>query len=132
MEGILIDYHQMFIVIAIAVFLLTVLLIFGGDQTKEKAIGAMILIGFNNNLCWINVLGFLAINVYGFDASGTLVNNPIADMYFGWALFFGLGLVNIGLMFYLPKLFVQTGSKEFEKEPQPAFKGSPPQHRIRP
>jgi hypothetical protein len=70
--------------------------------------------------------------VFGFDSLGVLISNPTADMYFAWPLFLGVFFANVGLLFYIPKIFIKHPlSKEFEKEPEPAFKGKPPSYRIR-
>lgn len=127
MNGILIDYHLVFIILSVILFIVTIIFLFD-KPTKDTAIGSFFLIGFNNNLCWVNVFGFLAVNVYGFN-DGVLVNNATADMFVAWPLFFGLGLVNTALLFYIPRLLLRF--KELPKE-KPIFKGEPPDHSIRP
>lgn len=112
MEGILIDYHIVFIILAVIVFLFSLMCLFFGDKTKEKVIAGWICIMFNLNLCLFNFWGFLSINLYGFDSDGVYVANSIADMQFGWAIFFGLMMVNIGLLFYIPVILREIAKKE--------------------
>ena len=101
MEGVIIDYHLLFMVMAFAIFILTIMILFfSTEQTKEKYIGVTLLIGFNLNLCMISSFSFLGINIPGFDTSGNLVNNPTAEMYMFFAVFLGLFMVNMGLLFY--------------------------------
>ena len=116
MQGIIIEYHLIFIILAVLMFLFTILMLFTGEKTNERVIGAWMVIMVNMNFCGVNVWGFLSINVWGIDSDGLLVNNPIADMYFGWALFFGLFLVNVALLFYIPKVFRELAVKKEREE----------------
>lgn len=101
MPGVIIDYHLVFMVTAIALLLLEIIILFFNDvETVKKYIGLTLLIGFNMNLCMISSFSFLAINIPGFDASGNLVDNPTAEMWMFFAIFLGLFLVNMGLLFY--------------------------------
>ena len=101
MEGVIIDYHIIFIMISFIMFLITFFLLFiGGEPTKNELIGSMILTGINMNFCWFNMLSFFAINIYGFSGAGELVANPIAEMYPFFAVFLGLFFVNFGFFVY--------------------------------
>jgi len=132
MEGILLDYHLIFIVLAVMLFVIEVLLV-AVDPDRNKAIAAIVLAGFNLNICWFLALSSTAVNVYGFDYEGTLINNPVPDVRVLMALFYGLWMVNVGIMIYASRFFVQHSlSKSFESEPKSAFQGSQPRHRIRP
>lgn len=100
MEGVIMEYHLWFMTIAIAFFLMELMILFFSEHTMEKLIGCVILSGFNMNICWIASFSFLGINILGFDTSGTLVNNPTADMYMFFAIFLGLFFVNVGFIIY--------------------------------
>jgi hypothetical protein len=101
MEGVIIDYHLLFLVMAFSLFLIEMFLLFILPKpTQETAIAAIILSGFNMNLCWISSFSFFAINIPGISSTGALVNNPTADMYMFFAIFLGLFFVNVGLLFY--------------------------------
>ena len=99
--AVIIDYHLVFMVTAIALMLLEIIILFFNDEeTMKKYIGLTLLIGFNMNLCMISSLSFLAINIPGFDTSGNLIDNATAEMWMFFAMFLGLFLVNLGLLFY--------------------------------
>lgn len=122
MEGVIIDYHLVFIAMAFSMFLLEVMMLFFSDHTKEKLIGIILIAGFNMNICWLASFSFLGINIPGFDTGGNLINNPTAEMWMFFAIFLGLFLVNIGIIFYshisLFKLKGVPKSKFFPKDEQ--------------
>lgn len=120
---VLMEYHMLFMAMAFCLFILTLFLLFY-DPSKERVIAAMIVIGFNLNLCWINALSFFAINIYGFDTSGVLVTNAYHDMYMFFAVFFGLFFTNVALLFYCPYLIGKQPwqTRKFEREPRLALK----------
>lgn len=120
MEGVIIDYHLWFMTIAIALFLLEIMILFFSEYTMEKLIGCVILTGFNMNICWIASFSFLGINIPGFDASGNIVNNPTADMYMFFAIFLALFFVNMGLIIYshVALMRLKTKIKEQKKKAQ--------------
>lgn len=108
MEGVLIDYHIVFIVISFILFLIAFVLLFIGDKkSHQEVVGAMILIGINMNFCWFNMLSFFSINIPGFTSSGELVSNPTAGMYPFFAIFLGLFFVNLGFFIYSNFLLFQ-------------------------
>lgn len=117
MEGIIIDYHLWFMTIAIAFFLLELMILFFSEHTIQKLIGCVILSGFNMNVCWIAAFSFLGINIPGFDSGGNIVNNPTADMYMFFSIFLGLFFVNVGFIIYshVSLMKVSTKIKEQKK-----------------
>lgn len=118
MEGVIMEYHLWFMTIAIAFFLLEIMILFFSEHTIQKLIGCVILSGFNMNICWIAAFSFLGVNILGFDTGGNLVNNPTADMYMFFAIFLALFFVNIGFMIYthVSLLKVSTKLKEQKKK----------------
>ena len=120
--GILMDYHLLFVTMAFILFVIQIFLLFV-DTDKWKAIGAMILTGFNMNLCWVVSLGFTVINIPGFTSSGVLVDNPTPDMWMFFAMFLGLASVNTMLMFYAPTILIRLKKQEQKELARPLDKG---------
>lgn len=136
-EGFLIDYHQILLILAFFLLIITILMIFS-IHTKHSMIGALILIGLNLNVCWICLMGSFSINVYGFTTSGTVVNNPIADIQFLFALFLAMWLANVALAFYTPLEYFNIVKKEKmqdkfrDQRTQLPYSDAGPSHNISP
>ena len=110
----LMDYHILFLVMTFILFIISIFLLFI-ETSFEKAVAAFILILFNFILCGIVSLGFGAIDVYGYDASGELVANVYGDMYYFIIIFWILSWINVMLLFYCVYLFYRKPWEEFKE-----------------
>lgn len=70
----------------------------------NKAIFAFILCFVNGIVSVVATVGFLAMDIYGFDASGALVSNSIADMYPLGMIF--LAFVYFSIIFALYSIYL--------------------------
>ena len=74
------DYHIMFIGISFFLFILTVLLLFYLEQTKENIIAAWIFAALNMLICQIIYLGFFGIGIIGYTPTGGITLNMVPNM----------------------------------------------------
>lgn len=95
----LMDYHLLFIVIAIVLLILTIFFIFV-ENTKQTTIAAMLLAAINYLLCLIVSFGFFSIGLLGADSTGTVLLTAYHEMYAFYGFFFLLHFLNIVLIFY--------------------------------
>jgi len=95
----LMDYHLLFIVIAIMLLILTIFFIFL-ENTKHSTIAAMLLAGVNYLLCLIVSFGFFSIGLLGADPMGIVSATAYHEMYALYGFFFLLHFLNIILIFY--------------------------------
>ena len=109
----LIEYHLIFMIIIFLFFMISILLLFI-DVTLERAIAANIFTVVNFILCSIVSLGFGAINVYGYDADGLIVNNIYGDMYYFIYVFWAMGYINIMILFYCVYVYYKKPWEEYE------------------
>ena len=110
----LMDYHILFLTMTFILFLISIFLLFI-ETTFEKAVAAFILIMFNFILCIIVSMGFGALDVYGYDASGNIVANVYGDMYYFIIIFWILSWINVMLLFYCAYLFYRKPWEQFIK-----------------
>jgi hypothetical protein len=78
--GIPIEIVMFFALISLFLLILIGTLLFI-DPDFNKSIFALILCFINGVISVVAAVGFMAIDIYGFDSSGVLVSNSIADMY---------------------------------------------------
>jgi len=117
-----IDYHLFFLTINVIFFLFTLLLLFI-EPTVEKTTGAMILISINMVLCIICALSFAAVNFYGYDGTGTIVNNVNHDMFLPFGtIYFAFFYINFMLMIYAGYLFWKKPWEEHYAENKELYK----------
>ena len=122
MEGVIMDYHLWFMTLAIILLILELMVLFFSDLTIEKLFFCVIINGLNLNITWIAMFSFLSINIFGFDTAGSLVNNPTAEMWVFFGVFFGLFLVNVGLIIYTHIAMMRLKIAEANKpKPQKAM-----------
>lgn len=121
MEGMILDYHILFMTMMFIMFIISIFLLFI-ETTLEKAVAANILLIINVILCIIVSLGFGAIDMISYDSDGTIVHNT-ADMYPLIFLFWVFGYINIMLIFYCVYIYyrkpweqVESGKYENEKQ----------------
>ena len=108
------EYHMIFMVLIFILFILSMLLLFM-DVTFERAIASFIFITVNFILCAIVSLGFGALNFYGYDSSGVLVDNIYSEMYYFIYIFWAMGYINIMLLFYCVYIFYRKPWEEYMK-----------------
>lgn len=89
------DYHLMFIGMAFFLLVLTILMLFVLETTKENIIAAWILSGLNMLICQINYLGFFGIGIIGYTTTGGITINLVPNMYPLFAFFILLYFINI-------------------------------------
>jgi len=111
----LIEYHIIFMILIFILFIISILLLFI-DVTLEKAIAANIFTVVNFILCAIVSLGFGAINAYGYDANGVIVNNIYSDMYYFIYIFWAMGYINVMILFYCVYMYYRKPWEQFTGE----------------
>jgi len=121
MEGMIIDYHLIFMILTFILFIISIFLLFI-DTTFEKAIAANIFIVLNFILCMIVSLGFGSIDMISYDSDGNIVHN-MADMYPFVYIFWVLGYINLMLLFYCVYMYYrkpweQTIGSNYENQKQ--------------
>ena len=121
MEGMILDYHILFLTMMFIMFIISIFLLFI-DTTLEKAVAANILLILNFILCIIISLGFGSIDMISYDSDGVIVHNT-ADMYPFVFVFWVFGYINIMLIFYCVYIYyrkpweqVVSGTYENEKQ----------------
>ena len=100
------DYHILFLAMSFIIFIITIFLIFV-DTNMEKAVGATILILFNLVLTMICGYVFSAVDIYGYDSTGTVIHNIEASMYPLTYLYMVMGWIQICLLIYCGYLFIR-------------------------
>ena len=98
------DYHLLFLAMSFIVFIITIFLLFV-ETNFEKTVGAFILCAFNMVLCIICGYLFAAVDIYGYDSTGTIVHNIHSSMHVLSWLYLVLFYVNVMLMFYGTYIF---------------------------
>jgi hypothetical protein len=78
--GIPLEISIFFAFLSIFLLILIGMLLFI-DPDFNKSIFALILCFINGVISTVAAVGFMAMDIYGFDSSGVLVSNSIADMY---------------------------------------------------
>ena len=78
--GIPIEYGIYFSLISLLLMILILTLLFN-EPNFNKSIMAIILSFFNLIFSIIATYSFMVVDIYGFDYTGTLVSNPVADFY---------------------------------------------------
>lgn len=109
----LMDYHLVFIVLSIFIFVTSILILFILEN-KERIYGALILVGLNLVLCQINYLGFFGIDLLGFTSAGVAETTIYSDMYPYFSFFFMLFWFNVVLIYYIVYRHIH-GMWEIEK-----------------
>lgn len=105
--GIPLDILLVFLVIAIALFLMTLFLLFD-EPTFGKTIIAIFLSFINSTFNFLTGLSFFGVDLFGFDASGELVSNPVYDfMMFGIFFIFLTYLCVLFLLYGIYLLYIQ-------------------------
>lgn len=118
MEGILIEYQILFMMMIFILFILTVFMLFI-DASVEKTTMSMIFIFINLILCIIAYYSFHAVDIYGFDSSGEVVRNVLTDQFPLSFVYVGFFYVNIMLAFYCPYLYIRKPWEEYDKSRPP-------------
>jgi len=115
MEGVLVDYHIIFIMMAFILLVITAFLLFI-EPTVETTAAAYIFIMINMVLCIFCSLSFYGLDLVGYDSAGEVVHNTYYEMQTFSFLFVGFFYVNIMLMVYGAYLFYKKPWEEFVKE----------------
>jgi len=117
------DYHLLFLAMSFIVFLVTIFLLFI-DTTLEKAVAGFILCAFNIVLSLLCAFVFSAVDIYGYDSTGTIVHNIHGGMNSLSFIYIILIYVNVMLMVYCTFLFIRKPWTDvFGDETQIQYKG---------
>ena len=103
---ILLDYHLVFIVIAFAMLILTILLV-SINPTKEQTFASMIFAGINYLICMFNSFALFAIGIIGYKPDGSIEITAYSGMYSVYVIFMLLLFINVALLFYCYWLWVR-------------------------
>lgn len=111
--GIPIEIGIYFSIISFFVLILMGMLLFI-DPDFNKSIFALILSFINGVISAVAALSFMAMDIYGFDSSGTMVSNVTADM-------FPLGLIFWAFVYFSAIFGIYAISLLFKKPWKGAF-----------
>jgi hypothetical protein len=111
MNGILVDYHLIFILISFFLFILSTLILFFKADT-ETTTAACVFIFFNIILCILCGTAFHNIDILGYTGEGDITHNVETDLMDLGMVFYALLFVNIMLFVYACYLFI---SKPWEE-----------------
>jgi len=109
------DYHLIFIILSILIFIITLMLLFI-EPSVEQTTAALILIMFNIVLCIYCALSFYGINLPGYDSAGTMVANTTHDMETFSFLFVLLFYINVMLTVYCGYLYMRKPWEQLKDE----------------
>jgi hypothetical protein len=100
MFGLLMDYHLIFIVVCIILFLISIVLIWL-EGTKQAVIVAVLFLSINQLFCILSMIGFFSIGYVGYNTStGETIIYSYEGMQMFYMIFFGLLWLN-GLMLFI-------------------------------
>lgn len=122
MEGILMDYHLLFITLSFILFIITILLLFI-DPTVEKTSAGLIIIMMNFVLCIFCSMSFYGLALTGQDSAGNVIYTHFYDMQTFSFIFIGLLYINVMLVIYCGYLFWKKPWEEFYQENKDMFEG---------
>jgi hypothetical protein len=114
MNGIIIDYHLIFILITFFLFIISVLLLFI-ESSLQRTTAAVVFIFFGIILCILCSIAFHSIDLYGYTSTGTIVHNNIPDQMDLSMIFYALFFINIMLLVYAGYLFISKPWEESEE-----------------
>lgn len=109
------DYHLLFIVFTIVMFLVTIILLFF-DPKVEQATAGTILIMLNMIFCIVVALSFQGLDYYGFDYNGNVVHNVYTELWPFHVIWLGLFYVNLMLLVYCAYLFWKKPWDEYVEQ----------------
>jgi len=115
MEGVLIDYHLVFILMSFILLIITAFLLFI-EPTVETTTAAYIFIMINMVLCIFCSLSFYGLDLVGYDTAGEVVHNQYYEMQTFSFLFVGFFYINIMLLVYGAYLYYKKPWEEFYAE----------------
>lgn len=115
MEGVLIDYHIVLMMMSFILLIITAFLLFI-DPTVETTTAAYIFIMINMVLCIFCALSFYGLDLVGYDSAGEVVHNTYYEMQTFSFLFVGFFYINIMLLVYGAYLYYKKPWEEFLEE----------------
>jgi len=120
MEGVLVDYHIILIVMSFILLVITAFLLFI-EPTVETTTAAYIFIMINMVLCIYCGLSFYGLDLVGYDSAGEVVHNTYFEMQTFSFLFVGFFYINIMLLVYGAYLYYKKPWEEFYEESKDWF-----------
>lgn len=94
------DYHLIFVVVSIFVYFVSLVMVFYKPDIDQLYVG-IVLAGSNIFFCWPAALGFFQIGLVGMNlTTGNASVSGYEDMANFYMIFFGMFMINIGIIAY--------------------------------
>lgn len=106
------DLTLVYTIIAFILFLLIGFLLFLDEPTILKTSFALILCFVNGLFSYMTAYTYFAVDLYGFDATGTVVSNPISELAPFGLLFIAFAYFSIVFALFCIYLFYLTPWKK--------------------
>lgn len=104
--GIPVEYHMLFCMLSIVLFIITLALLFI-QPTFNQVTAAFILCFLNAVVSAVAGAGFFAFDLYGYDTAGAVVTNVVNEYDFLGLIFVILAYISILLLFYCVYLWYE-------------------------
>jgi D-alanyl-lipoteichoic acid acyltransferase DltB (MBOAT superfamily) len=94
------EYHLIFMIVSIFLYLICLFIIFSKPE-KSEVILAIVLASTNIYFSYLTALGFFQIGLVGVDiATGNAIVSGYEEMAQFYMVFFGMLMINVGIIIY--------------------------------